>query len=358
MTSRVTYDNEINRANNDRNEPFGLQHDKLEKPREVVVENESRKAQERIIQTSIELQNPSVPFPHRLRKEKEEAQQRKFLENLKQLHINIPFIEALVQMPKYAKYLKILLTNKSRLEEACTITMNERCSAVLLNKLPSKEKDPGSSLFLVGDEKVVFDTEQSMKKPFTEDDECYNIDNLDETINEETHDSKINKSIRRIDSVNTVYSDGQENEDVKNIRNEHLYSANANEIDDKKPELKDLPSHLEYEYLHNNESFHVIISSKLSEKVKRLLLQVLEKHRGAIAWKMSDIKGISPSFRTYKIPMEDNFKPVIQPQRSLNPKVQDVVRNEIVKLLDSGLMYPITDSSWVSLIHVVPKKGR
>ncbi|GJX72868.1 reverse transcriptase domain-containing protein [Tanacetum coccineum] len=47
-------------------------------------------------------------------------------------------------MPKYAKYLKSLLTNKSRLEEACTMTMNERCSAVLYNKLPAKEKDPGS----------------------------------------------------------------------------------------------------------------------------------------------------------------------------------------------------------------------
>ncbi|GJT00110.1 reverse transcriptase domain-containing protein, partial [Tanacetum coccineum] len=86
----------------------------------------------------------SIPFPHRLRKEKEEAQQRKFLENLKQLHINIPFTEALAQMPKYAKFLKGLLSNKARLEEACMITINERCSAVLLNKLPSKEKDPGS----------------------------------------------------------------------------------------------------------------------------------------------------------------------------------------------------------------------
>ncbi|GKB41336.1 hypothetical protein Tco_0886278 [Tanacetum coccineum] len=55
--------------------------------------------------------------------------------------------------------------------------------------------------------------------------------------------------------------------------------------------------------------------------------------------------------------MEDDFKPVIQPQRHLNPKVQDVVKNEIVKLLDSGLIYPILDSSWVSPIHVVPKKG-
>ncbi|GJZ81810.1 hypothetical protein Tco_0646804 [Tanacetum coccineum] len=80
----------------------------------------------------------------RVRKEKEEALQQMFLENLKQLNINILFIEALVQIPKYAKYLKSLLMNKSRLEEACTETMNERCLAVLLNELPSKQNDPMS----------------------------------------------------------------------------------------------------------------------------------------------------------------------------------------------------------------------
>ncbi|GKF87118.1 reverse transcriptase domain-containing protein, partial [Tanacetum coccineum] len=74
-----------------------------------------------------------------------------------------------------------------------------------------------------------------------------------------------------------------------------------------------------------------------------LLLQALEKHKGAIAWKMSDIKGISPSFCTHKILIEDDFKPVIQTQRRLNPKVQDVVKNEIIKLLDSELIYPISD---------------
>ncbi|GKD25829.1 DNA-directed DNA polymerase [Tanacetum coccineum] len=240
---------------------------------------------------TIELQPSSIPFPYRLRKEKEEAQQRKFLENLKQLHINIPFTEALAQMPKYAKFLKALLSNKSRLEEACTVTMNERYSAVLLNKLPSKEKDPrsftipcdighlhidnaladlGASISLMpytmfeklglgepkptrisleladrsiqyprgitedvlikidkfvlpidfvildmredsripiilgrpflataratidvfnkkitlrfGSEEVIFDVDQSMKKPRTEDDECYGIDNLDTVI--------------------------------------------------------------------------------------------------------------------------------------------------------------------------------
>ncbi|GKD94640.1 reverse transcriptase domain-containing protein [Tanacetum coccineum] len=71
---------------------------------------------------------------------------------------------------------------------------------------------------------------------------------------------------------------------------------------------------------------------------------------------MSDIKGFGPSYCTHKILMEDDYKPVIQPQRRLNPKVQDVVKNDIVKLLDSGLIYPNSDSSWVSPIHVVPKK--
>nr|GEU82928.1 hypothetical protein [Tanacetum cinerariifolium] len=85
---------------------------------------------------------------------------------------------------------------------------------------------------------------------------------------------------------------------------------------------------------------------------------VLEKRRGAITQNMSDIMRISPSFYTYKILMEESFKPFVQPQGHLNPKVQDVVKDKIVKLLDSGLIYPISDSPWVSPIHVVPNIGR
>ena len=87
---------------------------------------------------SFEPERPTPPFPQRRRKEKEDAYERKFLENLKQLQLSIPFMEALVQMPKYAKYLKSLLTNKTKLEEACTVIMRERSSAALLNKLQSK----------------------------------------------------------------------------------------------------------------------------------------------------------------------------------------------------------------------------
>ncbi|GJT36197.1 hypothetical protein Tco_0926616 [Tanacetum coccineum] len=108
---------------------------------EVLTKNQPHKINEFVVQPSSDVQTPPVPFPRRLRKEKEEAQQKKFLKKLKQLHVNISFIEALIQMPKYAKYLKSLLTNKSRLEAACMVTMNERCSAILLNELTSKEKD-------------------------------------------------------------------------------------------------------------------------------------------------------------------------------------------------------------------------
>ncbi|GKC18485.1 hypothetical protein Tco_1020635 [Tanacetum coccineum] len=168
---------------------------------------------------------------------------------------------------------------------------------------------------------------------------------------------KNREPIRRINSVNTPYPEAQEATEPNKVESEHLYLASANEIDVKKPELKNLPHHLEYVYLHGDKSFPIVISSELSEKEKMLLLQVLEKRKGAFAWKMSNIKGISPSYCTYKILMVDDYKSVIQPQRRLNPKVQDVLKNEIIKLLDSELIYPISDSSWVSPIHVVPKKG-
>ncbi|XP_076954248.1 uncharacterized protein LOC143628579 [Bidens hawaiensis] len=96
---------------------------------------------------------PPIPYPNRLKKEKMEAQYGKFLELFKQLHINLPFIEAISQMPKYAKFLKDVLTNKRKLEELSHVTLNEECSAVLQYKLPTKKTDPGSFTIpcLIGD---------------------------------------------------------------------------------------------------------------------------------------------------------------------------------------------------------------
>nr|GEX63806.1 hypothetical protein [Tanacetum cinerariifolium] len=217
----------------------------------------------------------------------------------------------------------------------------------------------------VGDDEVIFDVYQSIKRPLIEDDECYGIDDLDETINVETLellrndklDSFLLKGLEKSINQADLESLTQETTRSDKVKSEHLYSASANEIDEKKPEMKDLPHHLEYAYLHGDKSFPIIILSKLSEKEKILLLQVLEKHIGAFAWKMLDIKGINPSFCTHKILMEDDFKPVIQPQRRLHPKVKDVVKMRLLSYLSSRLIYPLSYSLWVSPIHVVPKKG-
>ncbi|GJV04884.1 DNA-directed DNA polymerase [Tanacetum coccineum] len=339
---------------------------------EVLTNDQPQITNRSVIQPSNEVQPPPVPFLKILKKEEYEAQQKKFLENLKQIHIILPFIKALAQMPKYAKFLKGSLTNKARLEEACKIIMNEICSIVLLNKLSSKEKDPRSftipcdigqlhidnaladleasislmpytmykklslgepkatrmSLELVDrsiqyprgiidnvlikvdkfilpidfvildmpedsritlrvrDDELIFDVDQSIKRPTTEDDECYRIDDLDEMINKEAQelltneepDSFLSRELKKsIDQSDLECCESTRNTNGDIVKSKHLYSTSANEIDKKKPELMNLPQHLEYAYLNGDKSFPIIISSKLSEKEKTSLLQVLEK---------------------------------------------------------------------------------
>ncbi|GKA89612.1 reverse transcriptase domain-containing protein [Tanacetum coccineum] len=122
-------------------------------------------------------------------------------------------------------------------------------------------------------------------------------------------------------------------------------------------ELKDLPSHLEYAYLEENDKLPVIIAKGLKDDEKDALLKVLKSHKRAIAWKITDIKGIDPRFCTHKILMEDDYKPTVQSQRRVNPKIHEVIKKEVLKLLDAGMIYPISDNPWVSPMHCVPKKG-
>ena len=86
-------------------------------------------------------------------------------------------------------------------------------------------------------------------------------------------------------------------------------------------------------------------------------MKVLRKHRGAIGYTLDDLKGISPTLCQHKINIEPDAKPVVDHQRRLNPKMKEVVRTEILKLLEAGIIYPIADSRRVSPVHCVPKKG-
>ena len=121
-------------------------------------------------------------------------------------------------------------------------------------------------------------------------------------------------------------------------------------------ELKELHAHLEYAFLEVGSQLPVIISSDLAKDEKNKLLTILKRHKKAIAWKIMDIKGISPSFCTHKILMEEEYKPVVQHQRRLNPNMQDVVNKEVIKLLDVGLIYPISDSPWVNQYKLYPRR--
>ncbi|XP_076941907.1 uncharacterized protein LOC143611611 [Bidens hawaiensis] len=206
-----------------------------------------------------------VPYPARLLRQKYAQEYGHFLDMFKQLKINLPFFEALQHMPKYAKFLNDLLSNKKKLEGLSTVCLNEGCSAVVQKKLLEKLADPGH---------------------FT---------------------------------IPCLFGSSTES-----------YA------------LADLA---------------VIISSQLADDEKSRLVDVLKAHKQAIAWKLMDIQGISPNFCTHRILMEDEYKPVIQPQRRLNPNNLEVVKKEVIKLLDAGLIYPISDSSWVSPVQVVPKKG-
>jgi len=109
--------------------------------------------------------------------------------------------------------------------------------------------------------------------------------------------------------------------------------------DDAKVELKVLPSHLKYVFLENDGTKPAIMSSSLSINEEAKLVEILKAHKEAIGWKLSDLKGISPSYCMHKIMMEENFKPVAQPQRRLNPTMKEVVRKEVVKLLEADMIY-------------------
>nr|GEY47111.1 reverse transcriptase domain-containing protein [Tanacetum cinerariifolium] len=111
-------------------------------------------------------------------------------------------------------------------------------------------------------------------------------------------------------------------------------------------EVKDLPPHLEYVFLEGDEKFPVIIAKDLCMEEKTALITVLKSYKHAIAWKLSDIKGIDLEFCTHKILIEEDFEPAVKHQRRVNPKIHDVIKQEVLKLLDAGLIYPISDSPW------------
>ncbi|OMO68078.1 Aspartic peptidase [Corchorus capsularis] len=348
---------------------------------------------------------PPIPYPQRLRKRRDDSKFQKLLDIFKKLHINIPFAEALAQMPAYAKFLKEIISNKSKLEEYATVALTEECSVVLLNKLPLKQKDPGSFVIPChfGSSNVykcLCDLGASINlmplslfrklqigelKPTT-----VSLQLADRSVRHPTGIVKdlLVKVGKLIIHVGFLVMDMDYDTEVPIIvgrpflatRGAMIDVANGagylkdslHAIEDlgerkpiplpssqeaPKPELKLLPSHLKYGYLGEDNTYHVIISSALSSVQEGKLITILREHKMAITWSISDIKSISPSICTHCILMEENHKPSVENQRRLNPNMKEVVCKEVIKLLDAVIINAISDSPWVSPVQVVPKKG-
>ncbi|GJR88106.1 reverse transcriptase domain-containing protein [Tanacetum coccineum] len=275
-----------------------------------------------------------------VRKKKRDAKDERLISILKQIHINLPFLEAMIHMPKGAKVLKDLLSHKEKLKKAASsVKLSEECSAIIQRSLPQKEGDPGSftlpclirtlavknaladlgatravidvhegKLSLrVRDEIVTLNIRKSMKSKHSRDDYLYCADQTAKLVREQW--------------VDTIDHDGK-----------------WTEIEEEGDSNKE------------NDQLPVVISSALSAVEKARLLEVLKNHKGVIASSVADIKGIDSSFCTHKILMEDEFKPSVQPERRVNPNIKEVVPKKwgmtVVKNEKNELISQRTVTGW------------
>ncbi|KAL4272605.1 hypothetical protein GQ457_13G015840 [Hibiscus cannabinus] len=246
---------------------------------------------------------PPPPFPQRLKKQKHDYQFKKFLDILKQVHINMPLVEALQQMPNYAKFLKDMVTRKKRIEEFETAAATETCLALMHNKVPAKKTEPGS--FTI----ECFIGHNYPTKALCDPGASINL--MPKSVFQ-----KLGIGEAKPITVMLQLAD-------------HSYVQPEGKIED------------------------ILVQDAQEEK----LITILRQHKEVLDWTIVDIKGISPTICMHKTLLEDNHKPTVDAQRRLNQAMKDVVRKEILKWLDAGIIYPISDSKWVSSVQCVPKKG-
>ncbi|GJQ93101.1 reverse transcriptase domain-containing protein [Tanacetum coccineum] len=309
---------------------------------------------------------PSIPYPSRANKqklrEKDDNLASKFVEIFRELHFELSFADALLHMPKFASIInsrvddeaitfKVGQTsrysyNNAKLVnriDAIDVSCEEYAQEVLVFLDSSKSGNPTPSLDLI------LSTSFPSLTPFEggdfilkEIEACLTNDLITSGIDDADFDQE--GDLLLLEKL--LNDDPSSPLPPKKLHFEEIKTIKSFIDDPPELELKDLPSHLEYAFLEGTDKLPVIISKELKDEEKAALLKVLKSHKQAI-----------PSFCTHKILMEDDFKPAIQHQRRVNPKIHEVIKKEVIKLLDAGLIYPISDSPWVSPVHCVPKKG-
>ncbi|CAN6718909.1 unnamed protein product [Malus baccata var. baccata] len=411
---------------------------------------------------------PNIPFPCRFAQSKKEESGKEILDTFRKVQVNIPLLDAIKQVPRYAKFLKELCTTRKRISTKEVVKVSENVSAVLQRKLPPKCKDPGSftipciigntrfeqcmldlgasinvmpysiyasislgelkqdgviiqladcsnaypngvledvlvqvnhlifpadfyvlemedsshapslpillgrpfmktartkifigTLTMEFDGDVIrFNLSETIKYPI-EDHSCLAIDIVDSLAH--VHVDRMNDDALEIALVQGI---GARNEGggilaTHGMESDHIDVPPYDEVFEMPPtlELKPLPCHLKYVLLGEDQTLPVIISSSLTAQEEDKLIRVLKEHKSTIGWTLADIKGISPTTCMHRILLEEGAKPSREAQRRLNPPMLEVVKKEVIKLLDYGVIYPISYSRWVSPVQVVPKKS-
>ncbi|GJR73961.1 hypothetical protein Tco_0086326 [Tanacetum coccineum] len=331
--------------------------------------------------SSLKAYKPKILYPQRLHKEKMEARYAKFLDMINEVRINVPFVDVLASMPNYGKYLKdFVIENLCFPVDLLVLEMEEDdrvpliLGSLFLHTADAIIRVKNKELNLViKEDRATFLINKGMQHSHLNDDTCFRMDVINEVTEDELDalldDSKpfsitfrkdkraplghrILKSIHDMKCSRDKSKDDFEELPPKDeLRIKTSIQGPPTDL-----EMKPLPKHLEYAFLEENSLLPVVISAYLFEQNEKQLVSVLKNHKEAFAWKTSDIPGISPSFCKHKINFEDDVKPVIQRQRRLNPNMKEVVKKEIIKLLDAGIIYAIKDNPWVSPLHYVLKK--
>ncbi|GJV05847.1 reverse transcriptase domain-containing protein [Tanacetum coccineum] len=331
---------------------------------------------------------PSIPYPLRLNdqklREKANNQILKFFQIFQRLHFDISFADALLYTPKFASTFKSLLNECLALVDfgasinlmhlsvwkqlslpeltstRMTLELTNRSTAIPEGVAEDVFVKVGKFYFLANFVVVDYDVDPRVPlilgRPFLRTEKAL-IDVHGEELTLESmmkplhlmsgtlRDTPIETFLRTPEELSNLDDDYYDTEGdilyLEKLLNEDpsptlppMKNDDLKQVDvtmtkpsiEEPPELelKDLPSHLEYAFLEGTNKLPVIISKELKDEEKAALLKVLKSHKRAIAWKISDIKGIDPSFCTHKILMEDDFKPAVQHQRRVNPKIHEV----------------------------------
>nr|GEV26632.1 reverse transcriptase domain-containing protein [Tanacetum cinerariifolium] len=314
-----------------------------------------------------------------------------------------PVVEPVVA--PFGPTLKSLLTNKEKLYELARTPLNEHCSAVLLKKLPEKLEDPGKFLipcdFLGMDEflaladlgasinlmslsmwnkfslpelsptsceeysqevlgfsvsgnptpsmeLIIYNSSPTLT-PFEDSDFLLEETDAFLAIDDEPISSKIDDcyydSKGDILLLEEFINDDPSSPPLYPQELKVVEPTNEKSSIDEPPvvELKDLPPHLEYAFLEGDDKFPIIIAKELKDEEKTALIKVLKSHNQALDWQLFDIKGIASEFYTHKILMEDDFKPAVQHQRRVNPKIHEVIKKETPKIKKRPHSHSLTE---------------